>query len=136
MADAEIDKVAVADRHGFVECYSSSFASDSTCCDSDSGEFSSSVTVVAANSITGMFSDIEQKYAIDSAIIGTGYQAHSVRECVDRATGRRYAVKSIHKCAPVVKMTDLHREVQLLKEVKHDSIIQLDSWKIPNIFIL
>merc|ERR1712194_96063 len=53
-----------------------------------------------------------------------GHQG-SVRKCVDRITGRQYAVKSIRKSDPVVKPGGLAREIMLLQEMKHDNIVHL-----------
>lgn len=120
MKDALFDEVM--DSNGSFECSSSSPALIT--CSSSSDEIPSAfATVVATNSITGKFSNIHQKYQIDSAIIGTGYHAYAVRECTDRATRQRHAVKSILKSCPTVELTDLHREVQLLKEMNHDNIV-------------
>mmetsp|Transcript_1066 Transcript_1066/g.2121 ORF Transcript_1066/g.2121 Transcript_1066/m.2121 type:complete len:423 (-) Transcript_1066:34-1302(-) len=77
-----------------------------------------------AISITGKFSNIDYKYHIDPRVIGTG-QHGTVRECVDRATGQRYAVKSICKSDPTVKPGGLAREIMLLQEMKHCNIVQL-----------
>ena len=93
--------------------------------DSEDCSTSSSMSIVAVNSVTGTYSNIEYKYDIDNnRVIGTGYYS-SVKECTDRTTGQRYAVKSILKSNPAVKKTELHREVRLLQEMKHDNIIQL-----------
>jgi serine/threonine protein kinase len=78
----------------------------------------------AAMSITGRFSDIEDKYFIDPRVLGSGHHG-SVRECIDRNTGQRYAVKSIRKSDPAVKPGGLAREIMLLKEMKHHSIVHL-----------
>jgi len=75
-------------------------------------------------SITGALSDIEYKYHVDSRILGTGHHG-SVRACTDRTTGQRYAVKSICKSDPAMRAGGLAREISLLEEMKHDSIIQL-----------
>eukprot|EP00579_Thalassiosira_antarctica_P023209 CAMPEP_0201987002 /NCGR_PEP_ID=MMETSP0904-20121228/91569_1 /ASSEMBLY_ACC=CAM_ASM_000553 /TAXON_ID=420261 /ORGANISM="Thalassiosira antarctica, Strain CCMP982" /LENGTH=169 /DNA_ID=CAMNT_0048541089 /DNA_START=1302 /DNA_END=1807 /DNA_ORIENTATION=- len=75
-------------------------------------------------SITGKFSNIEYKYHIDPRILGTGQQG-SVRECIDRVTGQRYAVKSIRKSDPSVKPGGLAREIMLLQEMEDSNIIQL-----------
>jgi len=74
--------------------------------------------------ITGRYSNIEYKYHIDHRVLGTGHYG-SVRECIDRMTGERYAVKSIRKIDPSVKPGGLAREIALLKEMKHRNIIQL-----------
>mmetsp|Transcript_26104 Transcript_26104/g.41133 ORF Transcript_26104/g.41133 Transcript_26104/m.41133 type:complete len:388 (-) Transcript_26104:150-1313(-) len=83
-----------------------------------------SSTSSAANSITGIFSSIDCKYHIDRQVLGSGHYG-SVRECIDRVTGQRCAVKSIRKSDPAVKPVDLAREIALLKEMKHRSIIRL-----------
>ena len=88
---------------------------------------SESAATATPDSITGQYRDIHQRYAIDTErVVGEGHLA-SVRECIDIATGkRRYAVKTTRKSAdPRVKLTDLHREVKLLGEVKHDNIARL-----------
>jgi tRNA A-37 threonylcarbamoyl transferase component Bud32 len=74
--------------------------------------------------ITGKFTNIEHKYHIDPKVLGTGHHG-SVRRCIHRSTRQRYAVKSIRKTDPNVKIGGLHREIMLLQEMKHASIIQL-----------
>ncbi|KAK1741100.1 serine/threonine-protein kinase [Skeletonema marinoi] len=74
--------------------------------------------------VTGKFSNIEHKYHIDPKVLGTGHHG-SVRRCIDRTTRQRYAVKSIRKSDPAVKIGGLHREIMLLDQMKHASIIQL-----------
>jgi len=74
--------------------------------------------------ITGRFSNIEHKYHIDPKVLGTGHHG-SVRRCIDRTTRERFAVKSIRKSDPSVKIGGLQREIQLLDQMKHASIIQL-----------
>lgn len=83
-----------------------------------------SSAAAAANSITGKFSNVEYKYHVDPRVIGTGHHG-SVRECIDRTTGQRYAIKSIRKSHPSVKPLVLAREIMLLKEMKHRSIVRL-----------
>jgi serine/threonine protein kinase len=75
-------------------------------------------------SITSQFVDIESFYLIDTAVLGVGHQG-SVRQCIHRQTGKQYAVKSICKSHSSVKIQGLAREISLLKEMKHRSIIQL-----------
>eukprot|EP01083_Nonionella_stella_P067702 179259_1 len=86
----------------------------------DSGNSSSYV----ANSITGRYTNIEYRYHVDPRVLGTGHNG-SVRECVDRVTGRRYAVKSIRKGDATVKRRGLAREILLLREMRHRSTIRL-----------
>mmetsp|Transcript_45619 Transcript_45619/g.95761 ORF Transcript_45619/g.95761 Transcript_45619/m.95761 type:complete len:428 (+) Transcript_45619:273-1556(+) len=76
----------------------------------------------AATSITG--NNIEYKYHVDPFVLGTGHHG-SVRECIDRMTGERYAVKSIRKSDPAVNPRGLAREIAFLREVKHPGIVQL-----------
>jgi len=71
-------------------------------------------------------SDIEYKYHVDPTVLGTGYSS-SVRECIDRITGQRFAVKSIRKNDPAVKPGGLAREIRLLREMKHPSIVRLED---------
>ena len=76
-------------------------------------------------SITGQYTNIEDKYYVDGRhILGTGHHG-SVRECIERSSGQRFAVKSICKHDPNVKPGGLAREISLLKEMKHERIIQL-----------
>ena len=82
-------------------------------------------STAASVSITGkQFSNIENKYNIDTRVLGTGHFG-SVRSCTDRATGQRYAVKTICKNDAAVKPGGLVREIMLLHEMKHESIVQL-----------
>jgi len=68
--------------------------------------------------------NIKDKYIVSSHTIGSGYQA-SVRECIDRATGMHYAVKTIYKSNPQVRHVCIAREAILLLEMKHSSINEL-----------
>ena len=70
--------------------------------------------------------DIEMKYHIDANVLGEGHHG-SVRQCINRSTGKRHAVKSICKSAPSVNIRGIQREVSLLKSLKHDRILQLDE---------
>eukprot|EP01083_Nonionella_stella_P261238 889740_1 len=78
----------------------------------------------SATSVTGKLSNIEYKYHVDPRVLGSGHHG-SVRECIDRSTGQRYAVKSIRKRDPAVRLGGLAREIILLQEMNHESIIQL-----------
>ena len=49
----------------------------------------------------------------------------SVRACINRSNGQKYAVKSISKSDPNVKPGGLAREITLLQEMEHGNIIQL-----------
>ncbi len=85
---------------------------------------SSSSCPAAAMSLTGKYSNIENVYQVDPRVLGSGHHG-SVRECVHRATGRRYAVKSIHKKVSGIGSTGLTREITLLQEMKHRGFVQL-----------
>ncbi|KAL9187227.1 hypothetical protein ACHAXT_001330 [Thalassiosira profunda] len=74
--------------------------------------------------ITGRLSSIEHRYRVDPQVLGTGHHG-SVRRCVDRATGRSCAVKSIRKDEPTVKPGGLRREIALLQEMNHANVVQL-----------
>lgn len=93
--------------------------------DSDASTTASASSTLTPHSITGKFSNIEHKYHIqEERVIGSGYVA-SVKECIDRTTGERFAVKSICKSDSRVDQTDLHREVKLLQETEHENIVRL-----------
>ena len=101
----------------------------------------SSVTSTAADisteSITGKLSNINDWYYVvsKSKVLGTGHFG-SVRQCTDRITGERYAVKSISKNNPGLKWGVIAREIILLQGMKHDNIVRLEmSLKIPNMSI-
>lgn len=83
-----------------------------------------SYTSSVANSVTGKFSDIEYNYHINPRVLGSGNHG-SVRACIDRTTRRRHAVKSIRKSDPGVKPGCLAREIKLLREMKHHSVVRL-----------
>mmetsp|Transcript_5995 Transcript_5995/g.10787 ORF Transcript_5995/g.10787 Transcript_5995/m.10787 type:complete len:346 (-) Transcript_5995:92-1129(-) len=91
------------------------------------GHFSSSDEIenAAAQFITGKLSSIDHSYdVIRDCVLGTGHCA-TVHECVNRSTGQRYAVKTINKNDPRVKLSYLRRELSLLQEMKHDNIVRL-----------
>ena len=76
------------------------------------------------NTITGRLRNINDRYHIDTKVLGTGHFG-SVRQCIHRVTGERYAVKSISKTDPDIKHGALAREIILLQDMKHDNIIRL-----------
>ena len=81
--------------------------------------------IAAFNSVTGEnFRDIEIKYHVDPQILGSGRQG-SVRGCIDRLIGRRYAVKSMRKSDPRFKTDGVIREITLLREICHRNVILL-----------
>ncbi len=75
-------------------------------------------------SVTGEWTDIERKYRVDPRVLGAG-QHGPVRECTDRATGRRRAVKSIRKGGSAAESAGIAREISLLRGTKHPGIIRL-----------
>ena len=75
-------------------------------------------------SVTSKFVNIDSYYVIDKAVLGLGHQG-SVRRCINRQTGKQYAVKSICKAHPSVIIEFVVREINLLIKMKHRSIIQL-----------
>ena len=77
----------------------------------------------APNSITGQFRNIESRYHVDPRVLGTGHHG-SVRRCIDRSSGKTYAVKSICKMESHVSTAGLVREIALLREMKHDNILR------------
>ena len=83
-----------------------------------------SVATVHHPCVTSQFVDIESHYLIDPTVLGVGHHG-SVRQCIHRQTGKQYAVKSVCKLGPNVKIQGLVREIRLLQEMKHKSIIQL-----------
>eukprot|EP00581_Thalassiosira_minuscula_P014700 CAMPEP_0183717376 /NCGR_PEP_ID=MMETSP0737-20130205/11005_1 /TAXON_ID=385413 /ORGANISM="Thalassiosira miniscula, Strain CCMP1093" /LENGTH=408 /DNA_ID=CAMNT_0025946811 /DNA_START=69 /DNA_END=1295 /DNA_ORIENTATION=+ len=74
--------------------------------------------------ITGIFGNIEHKYQIDQQVLGTGHYG-TVRECINRSTNQRFAVKSIRKNHSSVKPEDLVQEIRLLQDMRHQGIIRL-----------
>lgn len=81
----------------------------------------------SAASITGNFGNIEHRYRIDPLVLGTGYHG-LVRGCIERATGERFAVKTLRKTDPAEDPNGaavVAREIMLLREMKHRSIVRL-----------
>ena len=68
--------------------------------------------------------DIEMKYHIDSNVLGEGHHG-SVRKCIERSTGKQYAVKTMCKTSPSVNIRAIEREVSLLACLKHKHILQM-----------
>jgi len=89
-----------------------------------SSKESSVSSTTSTISTTCRVRNIKHEYYIKPRVLGTGYRG-SVRECIDRSNGERYAVKSIPKSDSSVKSSDLAHETILLKEMKHRSIVQL-----------
>jgi serine/threonine protein kinase len=92
---------------------------------SPSNSYSDASTADGADgSITGTFGKIKDKYIVDPRILGSGYHG-SVRECIDRETGMRYAVKRIRKSDARVRHECIARETIHLREMKHTGIAGL-----------
>ena len=100
-------------------------------CTVSTKESSSSWTVQSLDTIshrcdflvTGQYSDILQDYEVSSQVIGTGNYG-SVRECIRKTTGERFAVKTIDK-SRVGRLDHLQREVELLRMMNHHSIMRM-----------
>ncbi|KAL7545871.1 hypothetical protein ACHAWF_010875 [Thalassiosira exigua] len=67
---------------------------------------------------------LEGKYALSSKVLGTGHYG-SVRECVDRRTGVKYAVKTMSKKDKKIKSAAIAREIELLECLDHHGVIRL-----------
>lgn len=107
------------------DCHAMPIAVAISTCTSEESSASSKATVgQPAISITGKFRNIEHEYRVNSKVLGKGCHG-SARACFKRATGQRYAAKTICKSDPAVKPGSIAREIVLLKEMKHQSIIQL-----------
>lgn len=94
---------------------------------STNSDSSSSIASVAAtlypSFITGSYKNINDCYDVLPRILGNGHYG-SVRECIHRASGNAYAVKSIEKES--FQSTDqLRREVALLSSINHSSIMKM-----------
>jgi len=73
--------------------------------------------------ITNALSDVRVKYHVNNKELGHGHYG-VVRKCMNRQTGKWYAIKSIRK-AKVKKIECLKREIEILKEIIHPNIIEL-----------
>ena len=102
-----------------------------TSCTVSTKESSSSWTVQSLDTtshhcdflVTGQYSDIFQYYQVCPQVIGTGNYG-AVRECIQLATGERFAVKSIDK-SKIGRLDHLQREVELLRMMNHKSIMRM-----------
>lgn len=83
----------------------------------------SSQTSAVAEFVTDSSRDVEDHYDVNPHVIGAG-RFGSVRACTERATGRRFAVKSVRKDDPAVTPVGLAREVELLREMNHPGILR------------
>ena len=76
------------------------------------------------NVITGECRDVEERYRIETRVLGTG-QNGSVRIGTDLFTGERRAIKSIRKRDPTSRPGVILREIALLRDVDHRGVIRL-----------
>lgn len=67
--------------------------------------------------------DIFEDYDVLPTILGTGHYG-CVRECLHRATGEKYAVKTIDK-SRVSRLDHIRREVELLRSVDHPGVMKM-----------
>ena len=69
--------------------------------------------------------DVEDYYIVNPRVLGKGHQG-TVRECADRSTGGRFAVKSMRKRDPDVDVRRVAREVEILRAAgRHRNIVRL-----------
>jgi serine/threonine protein kinase len=75
------------------------------------------------SAVTGRYSDIAEDYCVSNLVFGSGHYG-TVRQCIRRATGELFAVKSIEK-SKINRLDHLQREVQLLSVMKHENIMNM-----------
>ncbi|KAL9182720.1 hypothetical protein ACHAXT_003999 [Thalassiosira profunda] len=88
--------------------------------ESDSTPLSIDTTL---GSVTGECGDIFEDYDVLPTILGTGHYG-CVRECVHRATGAKYAVKSLDK-RKASRLDHVQREIELLESIDHPGIMKM-----------
>ena len=92
-----------------------------------SSVFSSSNASIALEQslcpVTGVYANTSDDYYIFPNAIGKGHYG-IVRECMHRATGRTFAVKSIDK-SKIGRLDHLQREVYLLANVDHKCVMRM-----------
>ena len=71
----------------------------------------------------GDYSDFFEDYDIYPTILGTGGYG-CVRECLRRASGEKYAVKTIDK-SKVDRVDHIQREIALLSSMNHSGVMKL-----------
>jgi serine/threonine protein kinase len=74
-------------------------------------------------SVLGHYSDITVDYSVSNVVFGSGHYG-TVRQCIHRATGQSYAVKTIEK-AKLNRVDHLQREVKLLSVIRHENIMKM-----------
>lgn len=86
---------------------------------------SSEMESTTISAVGGRISNIECDYLINPQVLGVGHHG-SVRGCIHRSTGEKYAIKSIRRSYPAtVKASGLAREIRMLRRVKHRNIVSL-----------
>lgn len=90
--------------------------------ESDSPDSSVNATIIESSSCHHR-GDIFEDYDILPAILGTGHYG-CVRECLHKATGEKYAVKTIDK-SRVSRLDHIRREIELLSSVDHPRIMKM-----------
>ena len=65
------------------------------------------------------YGNIKDRYYINPRILGTGIPGTFVRQCIDRLTGQRYAIKSIRKGDPATNPDSISRKVKHLRLMRH-----------------
>ena len=98
----------------------------STCSSSEMDSPSSMATIDDTVGVGGRYSNIEYEYHVDPYVLGVGHHG-SVRKCIHRTSGEKYAVKSIRRSYPSrIKASGLAREIRMLRRVqKHRNIVRL-----------
>lgn len=71
----------------------------------------------------GDYTDFFEDYDIYPTILGTGGYG-TVRECLHRATGEKYAVKTIDK-SKVERLDHIQREIALLSSIDHHGVMKM-----------
>jgi len=98
----------------------------STCSSSEMDSPSSMAIIDDTVGVGGRYSNIEYDYHVDPHVLGVGHHG-SVRKCIHRTSGEKYAVKSIRRSYPsTIKASGLAREIRMLRRVqKHRNIVRL-----------
>lgn len=73
--------------------------------------------------VTGRYSDVNADYAVSNIVFGSGHYG-TVRQCIHRATGQTFAVKSIQKFN-IRRIDHLQREIHLLFKMNHENITNM-----------
>jgi len=96
---------------------------DTARCISIESDVTINTSNASSNCVTGEYNDIFAHYDIYPTILGTGHYG-CVRECSHRATGGRYAVKTIDK-SKVGRFDHIAREIHILRNINHSGIMRM-----------